>query len=266
MFTVVAERINCTRRTIREATERRDADFIRNEAIKQVAAGATFIDVNAGAHPDTELDNMRWLLEQVLAVVDVPISLDSPNPAVIAAGLVALDGRRAMINSISLEPGRAEGLLALAQQYATDLIGLCMSGSGMPNTAEERLEYAGRLIAMTRAAGIADNRVHIDPLVRCVSAESEQGAAFLCGIRRIHAAYPDVHFCAGISNVSYGLPQRSVLNRAFLSMAIWEGLDGAIIDPTDDGVMGQLYATQALAGRDEYCLEYMTQARERNFA
>ncbi|HOS43074.1 MAG TPA: dihydropteroate synthase [Armatimonadota bacterium] len=263
MFTVVAERINCTRKFVKAATEARDAAFITEEVMKQVEAGATYIDVNAGSSPDAELDNMTWLLGVVQAATKLPITLDSPSPAVLKAGLEALDGRKAMINSISLEEGRAEALLPLVVEYNTEVIGLCMgSGGRMPNAAEERCEFAGQLIAATRAAGIADSRVHIDPLVRCVSAEPEQGAEFLKAIRLIHAAYPEVHFCAGISNVSFGLPQRTLLNRAFLSLAIWEGLDGAIIDPTDRGVMAQMSATLAVVGQDEYCMEYLTAARE----
>lgn len=262
MFTIVAERINCTRKAIREATENRDAAFIREQAKLQAEAGATYIDVNAGSHPDTELDNMTWLIEQVQAATSLPISIDSPSPKVVKVGLDALDGRAAMINSISLEPDRLEHLLPLVQQYNTTAIGLCMSAEGMPNTAEERLAMAGQLLEKTRAAGIADDRIYIDPLVRVVSAECEQGAEFLKAIRLIHQAYPDAHFCAGISNVSFGLPQRTLLNRAFLTLAVWEGLDGAIIDPLDKGVMGQLLATRALIGQDEYCMEYMTAARE----
>lgn len=262
MFTIVAERINCTRKMIREATERRDAEFIKGETLKQAAAGATYIDINAGAHPDTELDNMLWLIEQVQAATELPICLDSPSPRVLKAGLEALDGRPAMINSISLEDGKAESLLPLVQQYRTTVIGLCMSSTGMPNTAEERLQLADQLIGVTRAAGVEDGRLYVDPLVRCVSAEGDQGAEFLKGVRLIHAKYPEVHFCAGLSNVSYGLPQRTLLNRAFLSLAIWEGLDGAIIDPTDKGVLAAVYATSAVAGMDEYCMEYMTAARE----
>ena len=262
MFTVVAERINCTRKMIREATENRDAEFIRGEAKKQAEAGATYIDVNAGAHPDTELANMIWLVTQVQAVTDLPISLDSASPAVLTAGLETLDGRPAMINSISLENGKMEAILPLVKQYNTDAIGLCLSSDGMPSNAEERLEMANRLLAVTRAAGIDDDRIHIDPLVRCVSTENEQGAEFLKAIRLIHAANPKAHFCAGVSNVSFGLPQRTLLNRAFLTIAVWEGLDGAIIDPTDKGLLAQLYATQAVIGQDEYCMEYMTAIRE----
>lgn len=263
MFTVVAERINCTRKFVKAATEARDAAFITEEVNKQAEAGATFIDVNAGSSPDAEMGNMIWLLSVVQAATALPISLDSPSPTVLKAGLEALDGRKAMINSISLEEGRAETLLPLVVQYKTDVIGLCMgAGQRLPNTADERCEFAGQIIAVTRAAGVPDNKVYIDPLVQCVSAEQTQGAEFLLAIRKIHAAYPDVHFCAGISNVSYGLPQRTLLNRAFLSLAIWEGLDGAIIDPTDKGVMAQLYATLAVVGNDEYCMEYLTAVRE----
>lgn len=262
MFTLVAERINCTRKAIREATEQRDAAFIQAQAKQQADAGATYIDVNAGAHPDTELDNMLWLIEQVKSATSLPICLDSPNPTVLAAGLDALQGRPAMINSISLEDGKAEKLLPLVQQYHTTVIGLCLGSEGMPNSAAERLDFASRLIAQTRAAGVADDRLYIDPLVRCVSAENEQGTEFLQAIRLIKDAFPQVHFCAGLSNVSYGLPQRTLLNRAFLTLAIGQGLDGAIIDPLDKGVLAQLYATQAVLGQDEYCMEYMTAVRE----
>lgn len=263
MFTIVAERINCTRKAIKEATEKRDAAFIREQAILQADAGATYIDVNAGLSPDTEVENMSWLIAQVQAVTQLPISVDSANVQALQVGLEALDGRSAMINSISLEPERLERVLPLVQQYQTTVIGLCMgAGGGLPNTAEERLALAEQLIAKTREAGVSDERVFIDPLVKCVSAESDQGVEFLKAIRLIHQAYPDVHFCAGVSNVSYGLPQRTLLNRAFLTLAMWEGLDGAIIDPLDKGVMGQLYATRALMGLDEYCMEYMTAVRE----
>jgi len=266
VFTIVAERINCTRKAIREATERRDAAFIQQEARQQADAGATYIDVNAGTSPDTELANMQWLLEQVLPVTDLPICLDSANRTVLAAGLDTLNGRQAMINSISLEDGKTETLLPLVQHYRTNVIGLCLSSDGMPNTAEERFALAARLLERTRAADIEDDRVYLDPLVRVVSAEQEQGAAFLHAVRLIRAEFPAVHFCCGVSNVSFGLPQRSLLNRAFLTLAIWEGLDGAIIDPLDRGVMGQLYATRALVGQDEYCMEYMTAAREGSLA
>lgn len=265
MFTIVAERINCTRKAIREATENRDAAFIREQAKLQEEAGATYIDVNAGSSPDTEMDNMLWLLEQVQGATPLPISLDSPNALVVEAGLKALDGRQAMINSISLEEGKAERLLPLVKQYHTTVIGLCLDSAGMPNSAEERCEFASRLIAQTRAAGVDDDYVYIDPLVRCVSAENEQGAEFLKSIALIKQAFPAVHFCAGLSNVSYGLPQRTLLNRAFLSLAIWQGLDGAIIDPLDKGVMATLYATLAVTGLDEYCMEYMTAVREGRF-
>lgn len=261
MFTIVAERINCTRKAIKEATERRDADFIREQAVQQAAAGASYIDVNAGAAPDTELANMVWLIEQVQAATPLPICVDSANPQALQAGLAALDGRPAMINSISLEPVRLEKLLPLAQQYHTAVIGLCLGATGMPDTAEARCALAGELIARTRDAGISDDRLFIDPLVRCVSAESEQGLAFLRAIHLIHRQYPEVHFCAGISNVSYGLPQRSLLNRAFLTLAVGAGLDGAILDPLDKGVMGQLFAARALLGLDEDCMDYMTAAR-----
>ena len=266
MFTIVAERINCTRKMIREATENRDAAFIQQEAAKQADAGATYIDVNAGARPDTEISNMQWLIAQVQAATRLPICLDSASPAVLQVGLEALDGRPAMINSITLDPHRTDALLPLVQQYHTNVIALCLSEEGMPNTADERLVMAGRILEKTRAAGIEDDRVFIDPLVRVVSAEPEQGAEFLKAIRLMHAAFPAVHFCAGISNVSFGLPQRSLLNRAFLTLALWEGLDGAIIDPTDKGVMGQLLATRALIGQDEYCMEYMTAMREGDYA
>ena len=262
MFTIVAERINSSRKAIKEAIEQRDAAFIREQTEQQAAAGASYIDVNAGAHPDTELDNMAWLLEQVQAATSLPICIDSANPQVLHAGLVALDGRPAMINAISLEPEHLEKLLPLALQYDTTVIGLCMEPGRLPESAEERCTLAGKLIARTRDVGISDDRLFIDPLVRCISVESEQGLEFLQSIRLIHQQYPDVHFCAGISNVGYGMPRRSLLNSAFLTLAVGAGLDGAIIDPLDKGVLGHLFAARALLGLDECSMDYMIAVRE----
>ncbi len=260
MFTIVAERINGTRTAIKEATEQRNAAYIRAQAAQQAAAGASYLDVNAGAHPDTEIEDMVWLIEQVQAATSLPISIDSANPWAVHAGLAALDGRPAMINSLSLEPVRRDTLLPLALQYQTTVIGLCLGADGVPQTAEERCALAGELIAHTRDAGISDDRLFIDPLVCCISVESRQGLEVLQAIRLIHQQYPGVHICAGISNVSYGLPQRSLLNRAFLTLAVWAGLDGAIIDPLDKAVLGQLYAARALLGLDDSCRQYLTAA------
>lgn len=262
MFTLVAERINCSRKAIREATEQRDSTFIQQEAVKQADAGATYIDINAGVHPDTELENMQWLISQVLPVTTLPICVDSANPSVVQAGLATLDGRPALINSVSLEPGRLATLLPLAQQYNAGIVALCLGETGLPNSAQQRLTLATQLIEQTRVAGIADHRVFIDPLVRVIAAEPEQGAAFLHAIRLIHAAFPAVHFCAGVSNISFGLPRRSLINRTLLTLAIWEGLDGAILDVTDTDVMAQLYATRVITGQDECGIDYVSVIRE----
>jgi len=260
MFVVIGERINTSRPAVREATEKRDVEYIQDDVKKQQAAGATFIDVNAGARIGHESEDMKWLLEVIQPVVDIPICLDSPDPAVLetAYGMVT---RPPMINSISLESERYETMLPFLKGKDVSVIALCMDDTGLPLDADDVVARAKKLAAGLEDAGIARDRIFVDPLIQPISTDQTKGLMTLEAVGRIAAELPGIHFTCGLSNISYGLPQRKVVNRAFLTLLMGVGLDGAIIDPLDDAIMAVVKTTEMLRGNDEYCMDYIDAVR-----
>lgn len=253
---VVGERINGTSKRIREAVVGRDSELIAQEAKKQAEAGADYIDVNTGTDPNREPADMVWLVQTVQAAVSKPLCIDSPNPDALKAGLEAHDGQ-ALVNSASAEEGRMQPVMALAGSRGARLVGLTLDDSGLPQTADQRVAIARKLGQAAEAAGLALSDLFIDPLARAVALENEQGAAFLDAVAGIREALPEAHVICGLSNVSFQLPSRRLLNRAFLAMAMARGLDAAILDPLDRGLMAVACAAQALLGQDEMCLGYI---------
>jgi len=253
---IVGERINGTSRRIREAILARNADLIAEEATKQAEAGADYLDVNSGTDPEREPADMRWLVETVQAALDQPLCIDSPNPEALQAGLEAHQGQ-ALVNSASAEEGRLEPVLSLVRSHGARVVALTLDDSGLPKTAQQRVEIAGRLGQAAQAAGIGLGDLFIDPLARAVGLENDQGRALLEAIASIREALPGAHLICGLSNVSFQMPARRLLNRTFLAMAMAHGLDAAILDPLDKGLMATACAGEALLGRDEMCLDYL---------
>ena len=258
---IIGERINGTRKRIGQAILARDREHIQQEARAQVAAGADFVDVNAGTQPDREPEDLAWLVSTVQAAVDAPLCLDSPNPAALEAGLAAHRGR-ALVNSVTAEEARARSVLPLIRRFGAQVIGLTMDDRGMPSTAQARLEIARAIVAQAAACGIAPGDVLIDPLVRPVSSEPEQPAAVLEATAQIRASLPEVRVVYGLSNISHGLPNRRLLNQTFLAMGLAAGLQAALLDPLDTELMAVLRAAEALLGQDEFCLNYIAAHRE----
>lgn len=257
---IIGERINSSRKTIDRAIEARDAKVIQQEAKAQVEAGAQMLEVNCGTRIDTEPEDMAWLVKTVQGAVDRPLSIDSPNPKAIEAGLAVHKGR-AMVNSITAEAGRAGGILQLVKKYNSQLVALLMDEKGMPQTSEERLAIAKKIMGLATEYGIREEDLYLDPLVRPVSTEPKQVGEVLKTIRSIRSL-GRVKSIVGLSNISFGLPRRSLINRAFLAIVLEAGLDAAIIDPTDPEMITTLKATNAVLGKDEYCLEYIAAHRE----
>lgn len=253
---IVGELINASRKAIKAAIEAEDADAIARVAVEQAAAGADYIDVNAGLFGDREPDYLKWLVRTVQAAVDRPCCIDSPSPAAIEAALSVHRGV-AMINSISLEPERLDALLPVIKGRELEVVALCMSGEGMPRTADDRVAIAGRLISTLEDNGVLRERIHVDPLVQPVATDAACGPALLSAVERIMTGFPGVHTLCGLSNVSYGLPERVLLNRTFLVMAVSRGLDGAILNPTDRATMAAIAAAETLAGKDDFCARYL---------
>jgi 5-methyltetrahydrofolate corrinoid/iron sulfur protein methyltransferase len=253
---IIGEKINGTRKRVGQAISDRDTNYIQNLARRQAEAGSTWLDVNAGTHPDREPGDLVWLVETVQAVVDTPLSLDSTNPQALTAALKAVN-KTPMINSISGETQRLAGVLPLVAEHGCPVIALAMDDKGIPESSAERLEVIHQVIAATRTAGVPDANVYVDALALALSTNAQSAMIFCDTIREVRAAYPDVHFTVGLSNISYGLPARSYVNRAFLTLAMAAGLDCAILDPLDQELRTTLLAAELALGRDEYCLRYV---------
>ena len=258
---IIAERINSSRRYIAQAIQSRNAGFIRNEAKAQAMAGADYIDVNAGTFVDDETEQLKWIIEVVQSATDLPLCIDSPDPSVIRA-VLPLMKKAPIINSITLEPSRLEGILPLVAEYNTGVIGLCQSGESMAETAKEKVSMAESLVESVTGAGIPLENLYIDPLVYPISTNSLSAVAALDAIEEIMKAFPGVHTTCGLTNVSYGLPERKLINRTFLVAAVLRDLDSAILDPTDRRLYGALKAALAVAGKDEFCMAYVSAFRE----
>ncbi len=252
---IIGEKLNGTRKQVKEAILSRDAAFIQKLAADQAAAGAHWIDVNAGTAAEREPEDLVWLVETVQAAVTRPLCLDSANPAALAAALPRVK-QAPLINSISGEAARLAGVLPLAAQARGGVIALAMDDTGIPATAEGRLAIVRRLIEATRGAGIPDEQVYVDPLVLTVGASGDAARVTLATVRAVKAEFPHVHFTSGLSNVSFGLPVRSLINRAFLTLMLEAGLDTAILDPLDRELRKAMLAAEAVLGIDRHCLNY----------
>jgi len=255
---VIGELINCTRRRVGAATAARDAAVIQEVAQRQVAAGAHLLDVNGGL-PGQEAEALRWLVDVVQEATDLPLCLDSSDPVALAAAL-PLCRKPPLINSIEL--ARFSSVVALVKEYGTGVVALAMGPHGPPSGIDDRVEYAARVVDRLTAEGVPLENIHLDPCVMPVSTGGDNGIGVAECITRIMVRYPGLHTVVGLSNVSFGLPARKLLNQCFLTVLMSRGLDSVIVDPTDRQLMAALYAAEALLGRDEYCVGYMKAFRK----
>lgn len=259
---IIGERINSTRAHIQEAMKSRNAAFIVKEARKQIEAGAGFIDVNCAMSLGDEVQDIDWVISVIQSEIgDVGICIDSPNYLAIQRALEAYRAKgKLFINSITGEQARIDLIVPLAVKYNTGLIALTMGDGGMPNSAEERVDIAKDILAKVESKGFKAENLYFDPLIRPISTEPEQAKEFLRSIPMIKSL--GAKTVCGLSNISYGLPDRKIINSTFVAMAIQSGLDAAILDPTEKQVISSIAAAQALMCKDEYCAEYIKAFRE----
>lgn len=261
---IVGELINASRKTIASAIDSKDKQGIQKAARDQKETGAHYIDVNAGVFVGKEAEYLKWLVTTVQEATDAPCCIDSPDPKAVEAALSVHKGR-AMINSISLEKERYDAMLPILSGTECKVVALCMSDKGMPETADERLTIAEELVDNLINRGIPLENIYVDPLVQPISTNDAFGMEFLNAIEQIMNRFPGIHTICGLSNISYGLPERKLMNQTFMVMAIAKGLDSAIINPLDRKMMANIIAAEALAGRDEFCSEYLKAYRAKMF-
>jgi 5-methyltetrahydrofolate--homocysteine methyltransferase len=258
---IIGELINSTRKTVRKAIEKRDSALIQDLARRQVEAGADWLDVNAGAFADDEIDHLSWLIDTIREVSPSPLCIDSPRPEALEAGL-SLAGDDPFVNSITAEKERYRRVIPLVRKFRARVITLSLDDSGMTDDAEKVYGVAEGLIKRLQDDGVPSDRIYIDPLIKPLSTNSQSAVASLGVLDRLSQSFPEVHKTCGLSNVSFGLPKRRLINQTFVVMCMLKGLDAVIVDPLDRRMMAQIVATEALLGRDDYCLRYIEAERQ----
>ncbi|EHL04870.1 methyltetrahydrofolate:corrinoid/iron-sulfur protein methyltransferase [Desulfitobacterium hafniense DP7] len=261
---LIGEKINGAIPSVAKAIAAKDADFIRNLAKVQSEAGVDFLDVCASVDNDIELETLKWLIDLVQEVSDIPIAIDSPNANVIAEA-IKFCNKPGLINSVSMEGDKVEVIFPIIADTKWECVALLCDDTGIPQDTEKRLEVFGTLMAKAKQYNIAPSRLHIDPLVQMLCTSEDGILAIMEVIKEIKAQYPKIHITGGASNISFNLPIRRLVNQAFIVLAMGAGMDSAIVDPTKQDLMGMIFATEALLGQDEYCMEYIGAYREGKF-
>lgn len=262
---VIGERINPTgRKAVQAALKDGDFELIRRDAVQQVAAGAGVLDVNAGVPGLDEVSLLPRLVQEVTGVVDVPLCIDTADPAALAAALERYEGK-ALVNSVNGEQKKLQAILPLVREHSAAVIGLCMDDGGIPSSVDGRFKVAAMVIEEAGKSGIPLEDVVIDPLAIAMGTETDAGLIALETIRRVVEEF-GVNVTIGASNVSFGLPDRKYLNAAFLSMAIYAGLTCPITNPLVFEVKAAVLAADLSLGRDEYAMRWISDFRRRKKA
>jgi len=257
---IVGERINSSRQRIAEAIRARDGETVAQEARLQSEAGAQMLDVNAGASLEREPDDLVWLVETVQQAVGLPLCLDSPRPEALRRAVEAHRGTP-MVNSITGEEARLEVVLPVVAESGASVVALAMDEAGMPRSAEHRVGVAAKIAERATDAGVGLARIYFDPVISTLATDHTQGEEILQAVGRIRSEFPEAHVICGLSNISFGLPGRRLLNHTFLAMLMAAGLDAVIADPTTEGFPELVATAEALLGRDEFCMNYISHRR-----
>ncbi|MBU1124981.1 MAG: dihydropteroate synthase, partial [Candidatus Omnitrophica bacterium] len=236
---------------------------IQECAKKQIEAGADAIDINCGPASKQPLDDIQWLVKSIQEVTNKPLSLDSSKPQVIESGLKVITNH-AIINSTTADPEKLEVLIPLAKNYKAKLIGLTISAKGIPQNKDQRLELAAQIVATCIDKGFPVEDLYLDPIVLPVNVAQSQMRDILESIREFKIiSEPSPKTIVGLSNVSQGTLVRSLVNRTFLTMAVAEGLDAAILDPLDAELIDTLITAELVLNKQIYCDSYLQAYRRK---
>jgi 5-methyltetrahydrofolate corrinoid/iron sulfur protein methyltransferase len=254
---IISERINGLFTSVGKAIDKRDAKFIQELALRQVECGAQALDVNVGPGRDDGPAAMEWLVSTVQEVSSLPISLDTSGPKTMEAGLKAAKNP-VIMNSTTAEEKKMAKFFPLCKDYDAEIICLCMDEKGVPNSAEARAEMAMLMITKAMEHDIMPERLFLDPLVLPTSAAQDQGRKIIQAVQMFQTLNePAPRTVVGLSNVSNGTKQRSLLNRTFLAMLMGSGLSAAICDPEDQELMDIIKAGQVLMNERLYCDDFL---------
>ena len=254
---VISERINGLFTSVGKAIDKRDAKFVQDLAVRQGENGAQALAINVGPGRDDGPAAMEWLVSMVQEVTPLPLSLDTSGPKTMEAGLRAAKNP-VIMNSTTAEEKRMAKFFPLCKEYDSDIICLCMDEKGVPNSAEARAEMAMLMMTKAMEHDIMPERLYLDPLVIPTSAAQDQGRKIVQAVQMFQTLNePAPRTVVGLSNVSNGAKERSLLNRTFLAMLMGSGLSAAICDPEDKELMEIIKASQVLMNERLYCDDFL---------
>jgi 5-methyltetrahydrofolate--homocysteine methyltransferase len=260
---IIGELINATRKKVKEAVTGKDTGFIQSLAQRQDEAGAHYIDVCVAlgsGELKKEIEDMEWAIKAIRLVSSKPLAIDTTSWEVLEAAL-KMHGPGAMINSISAEKGRFKPYLKLAKEYDALAVVLPVTEAGIPKDTETRLQNATTILSQAEKEGLNRENLYFDPLVLPLGVHQNNGLVTLDTLRLFKEEL-GVKTTLGLTNISYGLPVRSLLNRTFLTLAIGWGVDSALVNPLDKALMSSLFAAEALLGKDPYCSKFLQLFRQ----
>ncbi len=257
---VFGEKINATRKSIRNAIAEKNEEIIRKQINDQNEAGAHYIDLNAG-NPDgdieKEAEDMCWLIDIALDATDKPLILDSASVDVIRTGAQHLAGRREWIlNSVKNVDSILNSLLPIAVEHKAPVVALLMDGESMPETKEDRIEHCRAIRQKALDMGVLEENLYFDALTMPLSSNHKYARIVIDTVQAIKQEFPKVKTTVGLSNLSYGLPHRQKINSAFLIAALACGLDSAFCDPTRKEIQQAVLLGPLIAGKDRFCRRF----------
>ncbi len=262
---VVGERINPTgRKQMLAALQAGNFEQVKADALAQVAAGAQVLDINAGVPGADETQLLQQVMATVMDVTDAPLCIDTADSDALAGALSAYEGK-ALVNSVNGEASALERTLPLVKEHGAAVIGLCMDENGIPPTAEDRLRVAAKILDHAGRRGIPPEDVVIDPLALTMGSDSNAGKIALDTIALVVAEF-GVNVTMGVSNISFGMPERKHINSTYIAMAILAGLTCPITNPMVPEVQLAILAADLSMGRDEYGMDWIKAYRQRQKA
>lgn len=260
---IIGELINGMYANIGKAIKEKNKEIIQKCALEQVRSGADALDINCGPASKQPVSDIQWLIEAIQEVTDKPLALDSSKPQVIESGLKVIKNK-AIINSTTADPEKMDILVPLAKKYNTKLIGLAMSSKGVPQNKNQRLELAATIVAYCSEQGFPLENLYLDPVVLPVNVAQAQMKDILESIPEFKIiSEPPPKAIVGLSNVSQGACNRSLINRTFITMAIAIGLDAAILDPKDSDLMDAAITAELILNKQIYCDSYLEAYRKK---
>ena len=261
---IIGEKLNGSIPSCGKAVADRDEGYIKDLAKRQADAGCDFIDCCASVGAG-EPEALRWMIDLIQSVTDCPISVDSPDVQVIIDAMPHCNAP-GLFNSVSAEGNKIDlafPVLAKPGNEKWSVMALLCDDSGIPKTAAKRIEVFDLIMAKAKEFGIAERRIHVDPLIEMLcAADDGVGISMVLDVmKHIKDTHPNVHISGGISNISFNLPVRRLVNQAFIAIAVSAGMTSAVLDPLSQDLRGVILAAEAMMGLDDYCLEYISAYR-----